>query len=140
MKPKRIVVIVSGSRRLHTRRHRLAIGEYLEQFNDYEKHSHVIVLHGAQRGADLMAESKARSLNYETLGVPYFDELDDRKKKEYPGGSTRNRCIIDVACVFKRTGLYRVVMGAFPDAQSTGTWHAVRYAEHKGITPEIIEL
>jgi len=134
---KRLVIIVSGSRRLHTREHHHAIREYIKSKLGDRRHVQVVVLHGAQKGADLIADEAARDLGLDSWGIPYFSELDEPSTKHFPGGPRRNECLVDVACVLRATKLYQVEMGAFPDAESRGTWHAIRYAKQNGIVAEV---
>lgn len=134
----RLVVVVSGSRRLRTAAHRTAIHSYLKRFWR-QPFVHVVVLHGAQAGADSIADSEAMRLGFDRLGIPYFKELDEPRRQFYPGGPKRNECVIDIARVLKDTRLYRAVMGAFPDDESTGTWRAVEYAAKHGIIADVFK-
>lgn len=150
--PTRIAIIISGSRRLRSDEHRGAIRGYLlgaaaPQLSLTTKNartiartrSHIVVIHGAQKGADEIADEEGRSLGLDSWGIPYFGELDDPAKGLYPGGPKRNKCVVDVACVLRDTGIYRVIMGAFPDAYSRGTYSAVRYAQSCGLAVDIMK-
>jgi hypothetical protein len=139
----RLAIIISGSRDLYTVQHRAVIRTYLEDraltvLRDTGLRSeHTVVLHGAQRGADAIADEEARALHLASWGVPYFNELDEPLKGFYTGGPRRNECVVDLACVLRDTGLYEVVMGAFPSAKSRGTHQAVEYANKRGITVDM---
>lgn len=133
----RFAIIISGSRRLGAQPHRDAIWAALSPYK-FKNARHVVVLHGAQAGADEIADGYARKLAFDSVGIPYFDELDT--PTQHPGGMARNRCVIDIGIVFLSTGLYEVDMYAFPDADSKGTWGAVRYAKSVGIEAEVARL
>lgn len=141
----RLAIIISGSRRLRTDAHRDAISSYLTELILVERSAqggypqHVVVLHGAQKGADTIADEEARALGLDSWGVPYFRELDEPSSRFYPGGPRRNECVIGIACVLRDTGLYRVFMGAFPDVDSKGTHSAVKYAKTRRITADILK-
>lgn len=123
----RYAIIISGSRRLRYGKHYLVMLHILEQYADAEQ---VIVIHGAQEGADMIADDAAKDMDFARLPIPYFGHLGKA------GGPARNRCIIDTAVTLGKHG-YIVKMHALPDAQSRGTHDAVAYAKTVGVFAEV---
>jgi hypothetical protein len=119
-------VIVTGSRRLGYAK-LPAVVNVLARYSDAE---HVVVLHGAYRGADDLARDAAAELGFADLGIPYFGHLGTK------GGQPRNRCLVDAGVTLHVHG-YKLRLHAFPDEDSVGTWGCVRYAESKGVECEV---
>lgn len=117
-------VIVSGSRRLYSLKHEKAIYDVLRRYEG----KHVVLLHGDGDGADQLAKSLAHDLGFRELGTPYFP-------LGMKGGPARNRCVVDLGLVFQGYD-YDLIVHAFPDAESVGTYRLIEYAKLKAVACE----
>jgi len=122
----RWAIIVTGSRRLGYSKLK-AVLDVLAEYADAE---HVIVIHGAQRGADDLARDAAAELGYDSIGIPYFGDLGVR------GGPARNRCIVDVGVTLRSHG-YKLRAHGFPDSESRGTYDCLDYARTKDVDCQV---
>jgi hypothetical protein len=90
------------------------------------------LLHGACRGADLMAADIVTRCSVPWIihayPMPYV-------AKGKPAGPCRNRLMVNVLLEWERAG-YRVAMGAFPLPGSRGTVQCINYAREKGVKVE----
>lgn len=126
----RWVVIVTGSRRLAGAEAFDLIRSDLQVYRGAE---HIIVLHGAQEGADLMARDAARALGFDELGIPYFGH------RGKAGGPARNRCVVDVGVTFRKHD-YGLRLHGYPDAESVGTHQCIAYAKSHGVEHKVTKL
>lgn len=93
-----------------------------------------LVVHGAARGADLIAEAQAKQLEIAYLGVPAKWRAQGRRE----AGMHRNTRLVRLARRYIDAG-HEVVCHAFPLPSSRGTWDCVRKMRAAGVPVTIHE-
>ena len=84
-----------------------------------------IIIHGACRGADLIAQACAVRLGYTIVPVPYFHWMGKR------GGPERNRAMLEILLAYKSLDK-RVAVEAFP-LNGPGTQNMIDLAKDAGV-------
>lgn len=109
----RICILVTGSRGWTDRE---AIHNRLRV---YKPGRASVLLHGAARGADALANEVGNSLGFIVEPTPYFETLGKA------GGPSRNALLVDKLCCYGRHG-YELFVEAFLLPSSVGTRDCLR--------------
>lgn len=128
----RWVVIVTGSRRLSSRRAVRIVRTDLALF-DRPSIEQVIVITGKANGIDEIADREAWLLKYDTLQIPFFHDLG-----RY-GGSARNDCMVEMALALHSYG-YKAACLAYPDAESVGTYQCLNSCKRAGFKMKVTKF
>lgn len=83
-----------------------------------------ILLHGAARGADTIADRIGLSLGFNVWPLPYFGDL------KRAGGHKRNHCLVELLGDLYFAG-FRCYVEAFPIGDSPGTRGCLTFVERK---------
>jgi hypothetical protein len=90
------------------------------------------LIHGACNGADVMAAEIARDFGWQIMPMPANWHICGHQAGRY-----RNANMVKVGAMLKEQ-TWDVVVLAFPDADSRGTWDCVNQAKDMGLKVEVI--
>ncbi len=135
---KRYAILCTGTR-CYSAKLAQAMGLFFDRFSAsvVAKHwdtTHVLVIHGAQTGADQVAMAQAALKGWSEIGIPYFDELG------VEGGGQRDKCLVQLLKVLRDHGRYTALVWAFPDDRSIGTRRTIALAKQARFEPVVEEL
>jgi hypothetical protein len=93
----------------------------------------ILLMHGACKGADMLADEVGRALGYAVIPMPAnWDKQGDL------AGHIRNTVMLDAVLAMQKCG-WTVAVEAFPLSDSKGTVHMMKIAKQAGIEPVLNE-